>query len=376
MLSKVDAVDISVAKSLAREFAIFGSVAISDGRVFLQTATGIFCIGRSDVPAAADPIPVAAKEAPVDLAHAPQPAVIQVRPADVALRAGQKTNFTAWAFDALGRPLGQVKANWSSGQVSIPAAPGAASAAVTLAGNLQGAVDPDGNFTAVASGPHQAGAIVASVNGVSGLARVRVFPPLPWRLDFASMPAGKPPLTWLGAGGKFAVEDSPDGRSLVKLNDLDLYYRARTNFGTLDMSNYTLQADVKVGQKVIAGEKQMPDPGLINSRYVLVLLGNHQRLQIHCWPPTLPYSLNSTIDFPWQADTWYTMKLRVEQGADRAVVSGKVWPRGQAEPSAWTISLQDTMPNRNGNPGLFAHSLVGAAKSLINYDNILVSDNQ
>ena len=57
-----------------------------------------------------------------------------------------------------------------------------------------------------------------------------------------------------------------------------------TDQGTVDMADYTLQADVKVGQKVIAGERQMPDPGIINSRYVLVLLGNHQRVQIHAWP--------------------------------------------------------------------------------------------
>jgi hypothetical protein len=106
-----------------------------------------------------------------------------------------------------------------------------------------------------------------------------------------------------------------------------------------------------------------------------VLLGNHQRLQIHVWPSALPHSLNKTIPFTWKANTWYTMKLRVDQQPGKAVVRGKVWPRGEAEPSAWTIDLVDSTPNPSGNPGLFGHSLVTPVKSEIYYDNILVSEN-
>ena len=39
------------------------------------------------------------------------------------------------------------------------------------------------------------------------------------------------------------------------------------------------------------------------------------------------------------------------------------------------MELEDTLPNRSGNPGLFGHSLVGAAKSLIHYGQIIVTDN-
>jgi hypothetical protein len=69
------------------------------------------------------------------------------------------------------------------------------------------------------------------------------------------------------------------------------------------------------------------------------------------------------------------MKLRVEQAGDKAVARGKVWPAGTPEPEAWQIELEDAMPNRSGNPGLFGHSLVTPYKSDIHYDNVLVTPN-
>jgi len=132
---------------------------------------------------------------------------------------------------------------------------------------------------------------------------------------------------------------------------------------------------------VMGGEHQIPDPGVINQRYVMMLYGNHQRLQIHIWAGALPTelsgagALNKTIPFKWEANKWYTMKLRVEQHKDKAIARGKVWPTGTKEPEAWTIELEDPIPNRSGNPGLFGHSLVTPYKSEIYYDNILVTGN-
>ena len=360
--------------TFAREYGIFGSVAIANGRIYLQTVNKIYCIGSDASKPESDPIPPAPQEEPVDPAG--KPAFIQVRPADLVLRAGQKTNFTAWAFDAKGRPLGQVKPAWSTGKVLAPAPPYIQPPPKpTMVGNLAGSVSESGEYVTQGA-EHQGGTIVATLGEVKGQARVRVLPPLPWKIDFEQVDIESPPLTWLGAGGKFAVRDDAGNKVLTKLTWFDLYYRARTNFGAVDMTNYTLQADVKAGGKVIAGENKIPDPGIINSRYVLVLLGNHQRLQIHVWPPTLPYSLNKTIAFPWQANTWYTMKLRVEQSASKAIVRGKVWPKGDSEPANWTIELEDTLPNLQGNPGLFGHSMVAEAKNDIHYDNIIITDNK
>jgi outer membrane protein assembly factor BamB len=439
VLSKVDLPD-----KLGREYSMYGSPAICDGRVYIQTATKIYCIAKKDAKPEYGEIPPmpAEKDAEQKVAQ------VQVIPADVVMRPGEKIKFTVRTFDANGRYLGDAKpgdAKFAIAQLTIPPPPPRANiprpdvpaapaplpsaegskpnavdepkkdpaAAVaageapkptgdagrgaliaapaappttgpTKAGNLMGEVAADGTYAAV-KGPHQAGAVEVTVGSATAQARVRVFPPLPWKFDFQAAPVGKPPLTWLGAGGKYAVVQDPDdanNKVLQKLMDIDLYYRARTNFGAVDMTEYTLQADVKVEEKTINEKKVLPDGGIINQRYVLILNGLNQTLQIHIWPSALPGNNNpsgsahATAKFPWEAKKWYRLKLQVTQEKDKAVARGKCWIVGQEEPKDWNLTLDDIIPNRSGNPGLFAVSLVGALKSEVYYDNLLVTDNR
>jgi outer membrane protein assembly factor BamB len=381
------------AQESGREFMIFGSVAIANGRVYLMSAEQMYCIGAKDAKANDAPLPEIAKEAK---GGDETPAQLLVTPADIVLRPGEKKQFTVKLFDAMGRPVVTTRApvEWSIGQLSVPPPPRPASAPASAptsvptsapaapqkVGNLKGAVSADGTFTAEA-GPHQGGGVFAKLGNASGFTRVRVMPPLPWKFDFQPNPVGTPPLTWLGAGGKFSVQELGGAKVLTKVPQVDLYYRARTNFGTPDMKNYTIQADVRAGLKEMGGQRHIPDPGVINQRYMLMLYGNHQRLQIHTWSGALATEqsnaggLQRTIPFTWEPDKWYTMKLRVEQANDKAIARGKVWSAGSAEPEAWLIEMEDAMPNRSGNPGLFGHSLVTPYKSDINYDNVLVMPN-
>lgn len=412
-LSKVDLSD-----KLGREYVVYGSPAIADGRLYVQAATKLYCIGKKDSKPAYGEIPAMAEEA----AKQDKIASVQVVPADVVLRPGESVKFAVRTFDANGRLIAEVpgdKVKWEVAKLMIPPPPPprnmprpddapagataggataggydaatpapatapAAPAGPTPAGNLAGAVAADGTFAAQ-PGPHQAGAIEAVVDGVKGAARVRVLPPLPWKFDFEAAPVGKPPLTWLGAGGKYAVVEDPSkqgNKVLQKLFDIDLYYRARTNFGDVKMSDYTVQADVMANEKVIAGQRFVPDGAVINQRYVLVMNGVNQRLQIHIWPSALPDPRNpngskhATMDFPWDAKKWYRLKLEVTQGKDTAIARGKCWPVGSEEPKDWQLVLEDDIPNRSGNPGLFSVSLVGNQKSEVYYDNILVTDNK
>jgi outer membrane protein assembly factor BamB len=378
------------AQESGREYMIFGSVAIANGRIYLVSAEQMYCIGAKDAKASDGPLPEMAKESnegPSKLAH------VLVTPADVVLRPGEKKQFAFKVFDAMGRPLPGIagSADWSVGQLTVPppprpaaatqaAAATAGPAGPTKVGNLKGSVSSDGTFTAEA-GPHQGGGVFVKVGDVTGVARVRVLPSLPWTFDFAPTPVGAPPLTWLGAGGKFSMQELSGEKVLTKVPNVDLYYRARTNFGTPLMSNYTIQADVRSGLKEMGDQRHIPDPGVINQRYMMMLYGNHQRLQIHTWSGALATEqsgaggLQRTIPFAWEPDKWYTMKLRVEQAGDKAIARGKVWPQGEKEPDAWTIELEDAMPNSSGNPGLFGHSLVTPYKSEIHYDNVLVTPN-
>jgi hypothetical protein len=78
-----------------------------------------------------------------------------------------------------------------------------------------------------------------------------------------------------------------------------------------------------------------------------------------------------TVPFAWKADTWYRLKLRVENLPDGAVrAQGKAWPASEPEPSAWTIEKVDPIGNREGAPGFFIDAEFGA-----HVDNLTVTPN-
>ena len=52
------------------------------------------------------------------------------------------------------------------------------------------------------------------------------------------------------------------------------------------------------------------------------------------------------------------MKLEVATLDDGSVrARGKVWPRGEVEPSEWHVERRDESPNLQGSPGIFADAL-------------------
>jgi hypothetical protein len=376
---------IEVPDKLGREYATYGTPAIANGRIYLQCANQTFCIGdkeaKAQSAAATASNEVSTDEKPSD------PALVQVVPADAVMHPGDKKQFTAKVYDAKGRLVSQSTAEWSIGQLLMPAIPKPGqppdpTAKPTPVGNLKGEVDGQGNFIA-AKGPFQGGAIVAKVGELSGHARVRVLPPLPWKFDFEQNPLEKPPLTWTGAGGKFSVTELDGTKCLVKLIDKPgaplslppkaLYARARTNYGSVDMHDYTVQADVRVtGDMVGTNIFKMPDAGVIDSRYVLELQGSTQSLNIHVWQYAGPDYTSKSIPFTWNKDTWYRLKLMVAQSGDKAIMKGKAWQADQPEPDKWMIELEDPNPNRNGNPGLWGFS----NEHEIFYDNIIVTSNE
>jgi hypothetical protein len=52
-------------------------------------------------------------------------------------------------------------------------------------------------------------------------------------------------------------------------------------------------------------------------------------------------------------------------------VQGKAWPRGEAEPDAWTVEKIDRIPHREGSPGLYADAITD-----LFFDNVTVRKNQ
>jgi hypothetical protein len=114
----------------------------------------------------------------------------------------------------------------------------------------------------------------------------------------------------------------------------------------------------------------MGEAGVIAQRYTLVLFGNAQRLDLTPWQPET--ARVTSVPFAWKANTWYRMKLMVENMPDGKVrARGKVWPVGEAEPTAWTVEHTDAIPNRQGSPGIYGNALAE-----IFFDNLKVTGNK
>ena len=127
------------------------------------------------------------------------------------------------------------------------------------------------------------------------------------------------------------------------------------------MSGYTMEADLMGTRQ----GRRMPDLGLIDQGYTLDMMGNHQKLQLRVWASELEKSAN--VPFPWEPDVWYHMTLRVDTAADKGTARGKVWKKGEPEPAAWTITLDDPIPVRAGAPGIY-----GDSPTEIHWDNLTV----
>ncbi|HEX8635638.1 MAG TPA: hypothetical protein VF703_15935, partial [Pyrinomonadaceae bacterium] len=190
---------------------------------------------------------------------------------------------------------------------------------------------------------------------------------LPWSENFDAMALDSVPPTWVSTTGKFAVRELDGGKSLFKIAEgSSLLTRTRAYMGAADLSNYTIEADVRGSER----RRQRGDAGVIAQRYALVLYGNSQSLHLEPWQPEVARTV--TLPFAWKPDTWYRMKLSVENTPDgRTRARGKVWAAGEAEPAAWMVERIDPLPNRQGAPGIFGNGLAE-----LYFDNLKVTANK
>jgi hypothetical protein len=140
-----------------------------------------------------------------------------------------------------------------------------------------------------------------------------------------------------------------------------------------NLKDYTIEADV-MGSQV---GPDLPEIGIGANRYTLTLAGNIQKLRITSWE-ALP-RIDRTIDFAWQPDKWYRLKLTTEVSGDTALIKGKCWPRDQSEPAAWTAEVKDSRPNREGSPTLYGYVTgipnVGSGTDVF-YANVRITPNK
>ncbi len=325
---------------------IYASPAIAEGRVVLVTRDRTICIfDESKKPVIGDPVPLPPENPVGDIVD-----LIQLRPYETVVTAGSKTDFSVHAFDSNGRFIAEMapkELKFSDGLMGFTAA-GSAIVAPTTETDL-------------------AGEVTTSLGDLTAVARVRMFNPAKvWKWDFTGYKGLQVPPTWVRAHVKLKPTDL-DGNVAMKVSggpDAKGRPSHQIGLGTPEMKNYEIQADVMLKE---AG-RNLPRIGLSCNRYNLILRGNIGKLEILSWQAHK--RMGKEVKFRSDPDVWYTMKMKVETTKDEAKVYGKVWKRGEAEPSEWTIEASDPHPNLSGSPGLYYFALADCY-----FDNVIVTQN-
>lgn len=321
---------------------IYSSPAISNGRVVLVTRDRTICLGEEKWSGEQDEVPALPDEG-----EAGELALVHLRPYEVSLMPGQSQEFRAVGFDAMGRPVDSVEIG-----------------ELMAEGLGDGTVD-GATFTAGSGDKDYGGTLTMKAGELSATARVRTFPnPESWSWDFNEMKGPAVPPSWIRAFVKMKPQDQ-DGdvamfSALGKGRPSHLVW-----MGPPEMSNYTVQADVKLMEV----SRRLSSVGVNCQRYNFILKGNNNRLSIQSWAPHLRMEQN--MRFKVEPDVWYTMKMTVENLEGKAIVKGKIWEREKNEPEEWTLTAEDPNPNTQGSPGLYFYML---SESLV--DNVKVTLNE
>jgi hypothetical protein len=205
--------------------------------------------------------------------------------------------------------------------------------------------------------PAQQGYVEFKMGGLTAHGRIRVAPRIGFKTDFDKAPPGSSPAGWVNTNGKFLVKKIADGNNVlskVNNNARPPIAKAIAYITEPEAHDYTVRSDVRGGE--VRGK--LPDAGIVNSRYTLLLDGKPdpklgRTLRITSWEARP--RVNVTVPYDWQPDTWYTMKFCVEQKAKSALVRGKIWKADAPEPTDWTIAFEDPFPNRTGAAGIYGY---------------------
>ncbi|MBA3484844.1 MAG: PQQ-binding-like beta-propeller repeat protein [Pirellulales bacterium] len=330
-----------------------GSPIVSHGRIYLPTSDAIYCIGDKDAKPEIGELPPEEQELPV--AQDEAPATVLVSPYDALLKPGGTQKFTVRLYNARGQFLRIAKPEEVTFRVDGP-----------------GEVAADGTFTAAKRGGHAGALVFAKVGDLESKARARIVPPLPWTFDFNKV--DNLPISWIGGRVRYIIEEI-EGEKVVKKVDVlptpeepnnTKGTRSQLFMGPTDLQNYTIQGDFRLAEK-----NRLPDCGLINSGYTLVIRSGDQRLRMYSWT-SHDHRTSAEVPLEVQPGVWYRLKLQVKQAGDNAEVKGKVWLRDQQEPADWTVEMVDSSPVRSGSPGVYGHS----QEAPFYMDNLTVTPNE
>lgn len=357
----------------ALEGRCFGSPAAYNGKVYVQTSRKLYAFGKKGNN------PNVAKTKVEQWPKVGPAAQLQVIPSEVIVRPGENKKFRVRSLDENGY-LVQDNLEASSLKWASYVPP---TARVRAA--LDATFNPAGELVAAKTAKSSAGAFEVSQGNLKGYIRGRVLPGFPLMEDFEGFQLSEtttniveeptkfayPPLPWIGARFKFEVRDQEGTKALTKTIDNKFFQRGTVFLGSPEQRNYTLQADV-MSQ---GNRRKMSEVGIINQRYLITLKGNEQKLEISSNFERLRVpDVSEPSNFKWTANTWYTIKSRVDVNPDgTGVVRAKAWKKGEPEPEKWLLEVPHKTAHRSGSPGLFGFA---PQDMRVFIDNISVTANK
>ncbi len=310
---------------------------VSHGRIYLSTNEELYCIGNKDVKPSADARPEPAVESPVE--EDQTPAQVQVVPCESVLRSGAKgqaQRHVVRLFNSRGQFLRTCKPD--EVQFSVAGA---------------GKVDAEGRFETPGETVHGAGILTAKVGELTGTARIRVVPDLPWSFDFNN---GQVPVSWLGMRYRNIVID------------FDLYKKLEAqNENLARLYVYLLSGYTNSGKPVVGYDNSTPDQRWTEFLRFLRLGDSVKTLDEakNAIEPLLGALRTETVISEW---SWEQIeqgpKLTVKQGARKLEGNGVMakittipkgtrsfGTMGRPDLSNYTIQADVYCASRNGKVG-------------------------
>jgi len=339
--------------------AILAQPSAAQGRVYIQTKKKLYAFGSKKAPTPWVPEPQP------DEVGTGKPTQIQIVPAEFALAPGQKVKLKAYYLDKTGRRIGP--ATGLLWEKYIPPT-------AKVKAKVDASLNANGELSAAKNAKLSAGAIRASKDGVFGISRGRILPDLPYEEDFEGFELtltntdgdkfSFPPLPWLGARMRWQVLQHEGTKVIGNTLDRVLFQRSMNFLGRPNMKNYIVEADVMTD----GNRRVMSTVGLINQRYNISLIGNHQKLEV-----VSNYDrFKASVPFKIVPKTWYHLKTQVDTMADGSgIIRAKAWIKGEEEPADWTIEAPHDKVHQNGSPGIFAFSPQSQKRVFI--DNLKVT---
>lgn len=350
----------------------YGSPVGYNGKLYVQTDKKLYAFGRKGNNPGLAPEP---EETPWPKAGVAKQ--LQIIPYESLLKPGDKQSFRIRSLDANGFVVNDPLPEWKSTKWESYVPPTALVKAYAKA-----KFDGNGDLVTEDVNVPSAGQFQATLGDLKGYIKVRVMSTLPLKQDFESFELSNtttntvepptafnyPPLPWNGARFRFEVRQAPgegSTKALCKTIENKLFQRGTVFIGHPDMKNYTIEADVfSEGNR-----RKMSEAGVVNQRYIIVLKGNSQELEIN----SNQERIKQAVPFKWSANAWYRIKSRVDVAADGSgVVRAKAWKKGEPEPEGWLIEVTHKQAHPTGCPGIFSF----APQDMRTYhDNIVVTGN-